>query len=227
MRESNVRLLYDPCNRNGIVKHHENGIWYEFNVEKVMFSSGNLTEKMRMSHMAKSEETILDLYAGIGYFSLSFLVHANVRFIYCCEINPYSIQSLKKNMMLNKIDYNRYRILEGDNRETSKCLVNCVHRVCLGLLPSSEDGYIPAMRALNVNGGYMHIHHNIAIHEKHIFLKQLKQKLRNILQLDAFVNDERQIAKQKWKIDILHCEHVKWYAPKVSHSVIDVKMSLN
>merc|ERR1711971_435306 len=145
----------------GMVRHRENRVWYEFNVTKVMFSSGNLTEKIRVAKLAKSTDIVLDLYAGIGYFTLSYLVHGNVQFVYCCEINPNSIESLRRNMKLNKIDQSRYEILEGDNVQTTADLVNRVDRVNLGLLPTSELGWEPAIRALKVEGGMMHIHHNV------------------------------------------------------------------
>ena len=217
-RESRVKILYDPLNKNGMVKHRENRIWYEFNVKKVMFSSGNLSEKVRVAKLAKSNEIILDLYAGIGYFTLSFLVYANAKFVYCCEINPHSIESLKCNMKLNKIACQRYAILEGDNAETTKNLKNEVDRVNLGLLPSSENGWNLAIRALKCEGGVLHIHHNVHIDHKQGFLDNMVQKLKAIiLQYED---------KKDWSVHILHCEHVKWYAPKISHMVIDVKLSI-
>lgn len=216
-RESGAKIIYDPKNKNGVVKHRENKILYHFNVTKVMFSSGNLTEKIRMGKIAKSSDIVLDLYAGIGYFTLSFLIHANVKFIYCCEININSIQSLKSNMKINKINPNRYKIFEGDNNKTTINLINKVDRVNLGLLPSSQDGWNPAIRALKPIGGILHIHHNVHIDHKQEFLNNMVDRLQQIIKQ---YND-----KQHWNIQILHCEHVKWYAPKISHMVVDVQLS--
>ena len=123
-RESRAKILFDPSHKKGVVRHRENRIWYEFNVCQVMFSSGNLTEKMRMGRLAQPSDVVLDLYAGIGYFALSFLVHAKVRLVYCCEMNPHSIESLRRNLALNKIGQERYRVLEGDNAETTAQLIN-------------------------------------------------------------------------------------------------------
>eukprot|EP01083_Nonionella_stella_P042578 114959_1 len=216
-RESGVQILYDPNGKQGVVKHRENRIWYQFNVTQIMFSSGNLTEKIRMGQLAQPTDVVLDLYAGIGYFTLSFLIHAKVQFVYCCEINKNSIQSLKRNMMLNKIDPNRYRILEGDNAKTTVDVINKVDRVNLGLLPSSEAGWIPAIRALKPSGGVMHIHHNVHCDHKQQFLDYMVEKIKQIIQS----YDD----KKHWNIQILHCEHVKWYAPKISHTVVDVELS--
>jgi tRNA wybutosine-synthesizing protein 3 len=39
-----------------------------------MFSWGNLSEKLRMGNLECKDEVIVDLFAGIGYFTLPFLV---------------------------------------------------------------------------------------------------------------------------------------------------------
>lgn len=59
---------------NGWVTHQENGIFYSFDATKCMFSSGNLSEKLRMAQLDCRDEIIVDLFAGIGYFVLPFLV---------------------------------------------------------------------------------------------------------------------------------------------------------
>lgn len=54
--------------------HRENGILYSFDATKCMFSWGNLSEKLRMGRLNCEGEVIVDLFAGIGYFVLPFLV---------------------------------------------------------------------------------------------------------------------------------------------------------
>ena len=41
-----------------------------------MFSVGNITEKQRVGKFNCKGQTIVDLFAGIGYFTLSYLIHA-------------------------------------------------------------------------------------------------------------------------------------------------------
>jgi len=47
--------------------HRENGVLFKLDAKKVMFSAGNLKERMRMSHFGKGE-FVVDMFAGIGYF---------------------------------------------------------------------------------------------------------------------------------------------------------------
>ena len=86
-----------------------------------MFCAGNNTERMRMGRVSCVNETIVDLYAGIGYFTLPFLVHGHARHVYACEWNPDSLEALHRNLQANHIDDDRYTLLLGDNQVV--CLV--------------------------------------------------------------------------------------------------------
>ena len=79
MRQSRAVLLDAQDGADGWVTHRENGITYIFDATKVMFSSGNGSEKMRVAKLDCSDEVVLDLYAGIGYFTLPLLVHARAQ----------------------------------------------------------------------------------------------------------------------------------------------------
>jgi len=70
-RDSTLELLLGD---NGWVTHHENGIRYSLDATKCMFSSGNRSEKLRMGQLNCRDEVVVDLFAGIGYFVLPFLV---------------------------------------------------------------------------------------------------------------------------------------------------------
>lgn len=70
-RDSTLEILVGD---DGWVDHRENGILYSFNATKCMFSWGNLSEKLRMGNVACENEVVVDLFAGIGYFTLPFLV---------------------------------------------------------------------------------------------------------------------------------------------------------
>jgi Met-10+ like-protein len=70
-RDSGLELLLGS---DGWVTHHENGISYSLDATKCMFSWGNRSEKLRMAALDCTNEVIVDLFAGIGYFVLPFLI---------------------------------------------------------------------------------------------------------------------------------------------------------
>ena len=92
-----------------------------------MFCAGSNTERMRMGRVPCVNETIVDLYAGIGYFTLPFLIHGHARHVYALEWNPDSLEALRRNLQANHIDDDRYTLLLGDNQ----LVCSLFHRIYL------------------------------------------------------------------------------------------------
>ena len=56
------------------VFRRENNITLHFDITRSMFSIGNISEKLRVAKFNCQGETVVDLFAGIGYWVLPFLV---------------------------------------------------------------------------------------------------------------------------------------------------------
>src|SRR3989344_2273513 len=66
---------------------------------KEMFPKGNLFERQRIAKQVKPNEIIIDMFAGIGYFSLGL---KKAKKVYAIEKNPLAYKYLKENILLNK-----------------------------------------------------------------------------------------------------------------------------
>ncbi|XP_060105298.1 tRNA wybutosine-synthesizing protein 2 homolog isoform X2 [Heteronotia binoei] len=155
-RSPTVTLL---LGEDGWVEHVDNGIRYRFDVTLCMLSPGNITEKLRIASLHCAGEVVVDLYAGIGYFTLPYLVHAGAAFVHACEWNPHAVEALQQNLQLNGVQH-RCRIHQGDNRKLE--LRDVANRVNLGLIPMSEEGWPVACKVLRKDiGGILHIHQNV------------------------------------------------------------------
>ncbi|KAL2339187.1 hypothetical protein Fmac_013633 [Flemingia macrophylla] len=206
-RDSTLQIL---VGNNGWVNHRENGMLYSFDASKCMFSWGNLSEKHRMARLDCKDEVVVDLFAGIGYFVLPFLVRAQAKLVYACEWNPHAVQALQNNLQANSVA-DRCIILEGDNRITApKCVAD---RVCLGLIPSSELSWVTAVRALRREGGILHIHGNTKDSEESQWIDHVSKSINDIARSEGYC----------WEVYIEHVERVKWYAPHIRHVVADVR----
>ncbi|XP_049591548.1 tRNA wybutosine-synthesizing protein 2 homolog isoform X2 [Syngnathus scovelli] len=217
------------------VKHVDNGITYEFDVTKCMFSAGNITEKLRVAGFDCRGETVVDLYAGIGYFTLPYLVHAGAAHVHACEWNPHAVEALRKNLVINRV-HDRCTVHPGDNRKVQLC--DIADRINLGLIPSSEDGWPVACRLLKkTTGGILHIHQNVtsanamAWHEENDadYSASGKRADREAWQAWATATANRIVCLLKklttmtWRANIQHIKHVKSYAPHVHHVVLDLE----
>ena len=211
IRSSQMELLLGD---SGWVEVKDNGLFYGFDACKVMYSSGNVTERHRMGSLNVEGEIIVDAFAGIGYYSLPLLVHGKATHVHACELNPESIKAL--NWAAEKNDVSQsITIHKGDNQSTLPSLRGIADRVLLGLLPSSEAAWKPAISTLKEQGGNLHIHMNVE--EEHIE-KWVKDTIQTCL-------DYAQDNGRNWHCDYHHLEKVKWYAPRVRHVVLDVSFS--
>ncbi|TRY77827.1 hypothetical protein TCAL_07833 [Tigriopus californicus] len=233
-RSPQVTLLFgqDPW-----VNHIDNGITYSWDITKCMFSRGNITEKLRVASFDCRGETVVDLFAGIGYFSLPFLVHAKCDFLHACEWNPDSISALEVNLKINSVPSNKYKIHFGDNRIV--CPQNIADRVNLGLIPSSEISYEIACKALRSNhGGILHIHGNVKSNDRDewpivpSFITRKKNAKNKSWDKWAVLTAEKiatclpSAGFEHYHLQILDVLKIKSYAPKVDHLVLDLKVCL-
>ena len=123
------------------VKFLDHGITYAFDAGRVMFSSGNVTERRRIGNMKMAQETVIDAYAGVGYYTFPMLVHAQATHVHACEINPASIEGLRAGATANDLVEAKLTIHEGDNAvalRTSEGLLTDVISVCF--LPQNRCG---------------------------------------------------------------------------------------
>lgn len=143
------------------VRHKENDVVYVLDICESMFSSGNGTEKERMIRFAgdhpqtqtrNAAAVVVDLYAGIGYFSLPLLKYSTVQeiaHIHCFESHPPTFAGLVASLAANpSIDPTRASLYHIDNRlphATDSC-ENVADRVLCGLIPSSEEGWPVAIK---------------------------------------------------------------------------------
>jgi tRNA wybutosine-synthesizing protein 2 len=203
-RKPNVELIYGSKNTETI--HKENGIKFKLDPQRIMFSSGNMDERIRMANISNKSEIIVDLFAGIGYFTIPIAVYSKSKKIYACEINTLSYSYLCKNIILNDVD-KIVEPLKGDNREISP--KNVADRVIMGYFGTTQE-YLPtAIDCLKNHNGIIHFH-DIFPDER------VPEEPLKIIKKIA--------GKYNRSIKLINCKHVKTYAPRISHYVLDIKI---
>lgn len=205
-REPNVEIVYGTKETETI--HKENGIRYKLDPQKIMFSSGNMDERIRMATISNENETIVDLFSGIGYFTLPIAVYSKPKKIFACEINPIAYEYLCENITLNDVTTIVEPIL-GDNRKKSP--KNVADRVIIGYFEKTHQFLPVAINCLKNSEGIIHYHE--VCPDELIPGRPLK-------------NVRERVGELNRGVELLNYKHVKSYAPGVSHIVLDLKVSL-
>ena len=141
-------------------EYKENGCRFIVDVEKAFFSPRLSTERERISNLIKDNETIVNMFGGIGMFSI-LAAKQKPCTIYNLDINPNASKLCEENIRLNKLKGNVIS-LNGDSAEIIKNeLQNYADRVLM-LLPERSDEFLDsAILSLKSNGilhYYSHIH---------------------------------------------------------------------
>ena len=215
-RKSGVELLLGD---DDWVVRREHGIDFGYNFTQSMWSAGNVTERGRIANANHEGEHVLDLYAGIGYYTLPFLSEGargssgergqgrGAAHVVACEWNPVAVKALRWSLSANNLT-EKCTIIEGDNRNQE--FQPEFDRINLGLLPSSEEGYALALQALKPEGGILHVHGLASGGDEEDWAANLAQTLGKMGSLSCSVE---------------HIERVKWYAPHQRHIVVDIRAS--
>lgn len=200
-REPDVKILVGD---NTETVHRENHCFFKLDVAKVMWSKGNTTERQRIAQIVENHETVVDMFAGIGYFSIPIAVHSKPEKIYSIEINPVSYGYLKENIVLNNVE-NIIEPIYGDCREVAP--LEIADRVLMGYIGNTHDFLDAAMKILKP-GGIIHYHESVPDFLK---FKRPPQRIIN--------------AAKGREVEILKKRIIKKYSPGVYHVVIDAKIN--
>ena len=111
-REPSLKLIYG---NGGETEVRESEVSYIMDLQKVMFSPGNINTRSKMKFIDFTGMVILDMFCGIGYFSLQILKNSRPARMVMCDINPDSRHYLKKNLQVNRIK-SKVDIYTGDSR---------------------------------------------------------------------------------------------------------------
>jgi tRNA wybutosine-synthesizing protein 3 len=221
LRKSRATVLHPPGCSDGWTEQKENGVVYCLDATQSMFSSGNGTEKQRIASLSCRNETVVDLFAGIGYWTLPLLVHARAAHVYACELNPYSVAALTRGLELNGVPTSACTVLPGDCRATAPS--RCADRVLLGLLPDARLGYATALRALKPSGGLCHVHGLCPAGGQAAWGEAVAAELAALAR-STVEQSNLEKAGPAWAARCTHVEVVKSYAPRILHTVADVHL---
>ena len=191
-------------------EYRENGCRFIVDVEKAFFSPRLSTERERISNLVNDHDVIINMFGGVGMFSLLAAKKKSCT-VYNIDINPVASKLCEENIKLNKLK-GKVISLNGDATKIIKEQLQDKADRVLMLLPERSDEFLDtAISSLKKNGV---IHYYSHIHAEK---KQDAPKLSE----DHFLNIN------KIQADILDSRVVRPVGPRFYQTVVDIKIQRN
>ena len=149
-------LMYLMGENKTSTVHREHGCLFSVDLANCYFSPRLSNERHRIACAVRPRETIVNMFAGVGCFSIMIAKNADPEKVYSIDLNPSAILIMKENIRLNQV-YDTVVPLQGDSKEIAESkLQNVADRVLMPL-PEKALEYLPiAISTLKASGGWIH-----------------------------------------------------------------------
>jgi tRNA (guanine37-N1)-methyltransferase len=203
--EERIRNLEIVAGKDGTeTVHKEYGIELETDPSMVYFSPRLAQEHWRVAQMVTGGEVVLDMFCGIGPFSIIIAKNRFPKCVYAMDINEKAIEYLKRNIKRNKVV--NIVPLQGDSRVLVHD-VEPVDRIIMNL-PHSADEYLPSALSKIKAHGTIHYYEVLDHDNKDIRFEEIRSKGEEV----------------ELKITMLEIREVHTYSPISSLYCFDLKV---
>jgi tRNA (guanine37-N1)-methyltransferase len=189
-------------------EYKEFGCKFTVDVENAFFSPRLSTERERISNLVQDGEIVVNMFAGVGMFSIMIAKKKKCT-VYSIDINPIASKLCEKNITSNKLRGSVISINREASQVIQEQLKNKSDRTLM-LLPERSDEFLKSAIDATKNGGVIHYYSHIHADKKSNAGK-LSEK--HYLQVTP-VNSE-----------ILGSKIVRAVGPRYYQTVVDVKIS--
>lgn len=152
------KLRYLAGERRTLTTHRENGCTFRVDVERCYFSPRLSTERLRIAEMVEPTEEVLNMFAGVGPFSIEIAKKRGAR-VTSCELNPLACALHRENNELNKVS-GLVDVIQSDARLLPVTLPSSFDRVLMPH-PSASDRFIDAAVGLLKPRGVIHYYRHV------------------------------------------------------------------
>ena len=136
--------------------HREFGCLFKVDMGLCYFSPRLGFERMRVAKQVKAGEVVINMFAGVGCFSILIARHANPSKVYSVDVNPDAVRFMKENIDLNRMRY-IVEAVEGDAKNVvAERLKDVADRVLMPLPEKAFEYLDVALVALKRTGGTIH-----------------------------------------------------------------------
>ena len=142
--------------RKATTIHKEHGCVFKVDLRKCYFSPRLSYERLRLAKLVEPNEVVVNMFAGVGCFSIVMAKHSKAKRIYSIDINPMAVECMQENIRLNRVDVQVFPVLGDSEKVGEKKLQRVADRVLMPLPEKAYEYLNSALATLKPNGGFIH-----------------------------------------------------------------------
>jgi tRNA (guanine37-N1)-methyltransferase len=135
--------------------HKEHSCRYKLDLSRVYFTPRLSTERSRVLSWIKEGDTVVDMFAGVGPYSILIAKYRKSSKVIAIDKNPDAARYLKENIILNSVK--NIEAIEGDAREEAKKFSGVADQVIMNL-PHNAYEFLDSAVLLAKPGGIIHFY---------------------------------------------------------------------
>lgn len=172
------KLRHLAGERRTLTLHRENRCVYRVDVAKTYFSPRLSTERLRVAQLVRPKEKVLNMFAGVGPFSILTAKLAGAR-VTSCELNKGAAEFHIENARLNKVE-DLVEVINGDAADLPRVTKSKFDRILMPH-PSEADRFIPTAMRMAKKGGVVHYYRHVPGENEEEAATALRIELTNLL----------------------------------------------
>lgn len=95
--------------------HKEHGCFFTVDLKKCCFSPRLSGERLRIAQLVKAQETVINMFAGVGCFSIIIARRIPTAKVFSIDINPDAVGLMQKNIRINRV-FGKVIPMVGDSK---------------------------------------------------------------------------------------------------------------
>lgn len=172
------KLKHLAGERRTTTVHRENGCAFRVDVAKAYFSPRLSTERLRVARLARPTDRVLNMFAGVGPYSIAVAKVAGAT-VTSCEVNEAAAALHEENDRMNRVE-GLVRVVRGDAADLPGVLEEKFDRILMPH-PSEADRYLPTALSLARGGATIHYYRHVLGEDEAEAAGALRKELRAIL----------------------------------------------
>jgi tRNA (guanine37-N1)-methyltransferase len=136
--------------------YKEHGCIFRVDLAKCYFSPRLAFERIRIARLVQPEEVVVNMFAGVGTFSIIIAKHSKASKIYSIDINPIAVKYMEENIKRNKVDKQVIPICGEAKKVIEEKLRNIANRVLMPLPEKAYEFLDVALMSLQKGLGWIH-----------------------------------------------------------------------